>query len=193
MKLREWVNYVAKADMPYNGIFMASITDDVLDQEAWPLWVIHVVGGIIKYIIKITPGVYGIPDMVGWSRDQLIEWIQEDSTGSHPCVDNVLMYLGPEDKEEPYWFTVATYASKDVMIALDMLASYKVRFEAVGNGDNVEYILVNEETREGDLVLAEMCFSGNGWRQEKVCPVCKDKGESICGHYHFTRYVTPEF
>lgn len=195
MKIREWLSFVSKADMPETGIFMASITDDVLDQDAWPLWIIHMTDGVIRYITKITPGVYGIPDMVDWTKDQLVEWIQEDNTGSHPCVENVLMLLGPEPKfvDVPYWFCVNITNEIQRKIALDMLSCYKVKVEVYGDGDEAQYLTISAGDRAEDIHLAEMCFSGNGWWQAKVCPICMDKGETICGHMYFTHYHEPAF
>lgn len=66
------------------------------------------------------------------------------------------------------------------------LSYYKVRFYALYIND-LEMIVVDKETRKGDLRLAEMAFQmDSGYTQEGlVCPVCEEKGDNLCGHLTF--------
>lgn len=67
------------------------------------------------------------------------------------------------------------------------LSYYKVNFYALYIND-IEMLVVDIETREGDLRLAEMAFQmDRRYRQEDgpVCSVCKKKGKTFCGHLTF--------
>ena len=75
---------------------------------------------------------------------------------------------------------------------IDLLSYYRVGFHTlyVRKTETViqELLIVDEETREGDLRLAEMAFQMNhDFRQEDgfVCSLCKEKGKESCGHLTF--------
>ncbi len=196
LKPNEWTFWIEESDLSDDGVFALSISDDVLDPDCWPVWCIVMQGGVVVQLHDMFRAeVHDRPDMMDWTKKQIADWVHEEngSAITHPQVSHSICWMTAPEKKN-YWFTVAIgndhYA---LLYALAILSSYKVQMEIVGDGDNAEYILVNGETRDGDLVLAEMCFSGNTWHQEKVCPVCEDAGETICGHMHFNKYHEPAF
>jgi hypothetical protein len=67
------------------------------------------------------------------------------------------------------------------------LSYYKVRFYALYVND-IEIIVVDIETHEGGLRLAETAFQMDSrYKQEgdPTCPICKGKEKAFCGHLTF--------
>jgi len=71
-------------ELPIKGCLGVRITDNVLDDDDWG--VDHIIlrdGKVVKQCTS-TEGVYRIPNMVGWEREQIVEWSKHDDTGRHP-------------------------------------------------------------------------------------------------------------
>lgn len=83
-------------------------------------------------------------------------------------------------------FYFVTKKPRPLKQALIILAFYCVRMELfVDEKEGVLTIKVDEETREGDLRLAEMAFQGIYRQKGKVCLECSEHGEEVCGHLTF--------
>jgi hypothetical protein len=95
MDLHKWTSFVYINELPTNGVFACTITDDVLDPDAWPVWILTMKDGIITHQTRVIDGVYGHENMVGWDKRQLAEWVQyEPSIARHPQEFHSIMYLG---------------------------------------------------------------------------------------------------
>lgn len=84
-------------------------------------------------------------------------------------------------------FVVKPKTRERLMQALFILSYYKVSFQAISDGmskDSV-FLIVDTELREHDLRMCEMGFQMEFNQVGRVCPVCKDEGEDICGHLTF--------
>ena len=86
-------------------------------------------------------------------------------------------------------FTILTTDLEDTLYALFLLSYYQVKFSTQSDAEDPfsTMIIVDEETREGDLRNAEMCFQMNFRQVGHICPVCKEENpeESFCGHLTF--------
>lgn len=202
IKVNEWVNYVRFDEVPDDGIFICQPTDSVLDPDCWPIWSITMLDGKImkqNNLYTAPHGGYQSTKMEGWTKVQLVEWLQYEEHTSGAEQSNNMMWLGytPEKpKPEPYWFCAAIDTPVERELVLLIMSYYKVRGYALGNGDMAQIMVIDEETREGDLQLAEMAFNATGtvvWRQAKVCPLCESEGETICGHMYFYKAVKSAF
>jgi len=192
----KWVNYIKINEIPDNGIFICQPTDAVLDADSWPMWAIIMREGKVinqENLYTAPGGGYKITNMEGWTKLQFGKWLQYEEFNDPQQQANNTMWLGEEPKSD-YWFTIAIGDDHyELLHTLAILSCYKVQMEIIGDGDNAEFILVNGETRDGDLILAEMCFTCDTWNQAMVCPVCKDAGETTCGHMHFDKHLKPAF
>lgn len=85
METNKWQSFVLINELPDNGVFLCTITDDVLDAEDWPIWAVVLKDGHIVNHIDIIGGVYRAEQMLTWTRRQLAEWVQyEPSIARHP-------------------------------------------------------------------------------------------------------------
>ncbi|KKL47509.1 hypothetical protein LCGC14_2334780, partial [marine sediment metagenome] len=57
------------------------ISDNQLDEEDWAVDGLTISNGVVIKQLHLTKGVYTLPDMVGWTTDELIWWTQYDATG----------------------------------------------------------------------------------------------------------------
>jgi len=71
-------------ELPIKGQLKVSVTDNVLEDGDWGTDCLMVRDGKVVKQITLTKGCYTIPNMVGWTREQLVEWSQYDATGRHP-------------------------------------------------------------------------------------------------------------
>jgi len=135
-----------------------------------------------------------------WNGD--IKYLTYGEYGGHNVFDDTPDWVYEAEKtkivedKEPYWFCVKVDDPDTMYRAMTILGFYKVQMEVIVDGENPEFLIVNGETREGDLVLAEMAFSAPGdvvWDQAKVCPICENNGEEICGHMYFNKCRTAAF
>ena len=95
MKMHEWTSFILINEIPTAGVFACTITDDVLDPEDWPVWILTMKDGIITHQTKISVGVYAVENMIGWNKRQLAEWVQyEPTVATHPQEFHSIMYLG---------------------------------------------------------------------------------------------------
>ncbi len=60
------------------------ISDNELDEENWGVDGLTIKGGVVVKQLFLLKGVHTLPNMVGWTTDQLIEWTQYNGTGTHP-------------------------------------------------------------------------------------------------------------
>lgn len=85
MELNKWESFVLINELPDNGVFLCTITDDVLDPEDWPIWAVVLKGGHVINHIDISGGVYRIEQMLTWTKRQLAEWVSyEPEVARHP-------------------------------------------------------------------------------------------------------------
>lgn len=93
MELHVWQSYVLINELPNNGVFACTITDSVLDMDAWPIWSITMRDGVVIGQIGLYNGLYGIENMVEWDKKQLAEWVQFQSIQPEQQ-ENCIMLLG---------------------------------------------------------------------------------------------------
>jgi hypothetical protein len=72
------------SDLKSNGLVCMRISDDVLDEENWGIDGLTIEDGVVVRQLHLSKGAYTMPDVVGWTTKQLMEWTQYDATGSHP-------------------------------------------------------------------------------------------------------------
>lgn len=83
-----WKEFIEK--FVDNGVYAVTICDDVLDEDCWPVWSIHIKTGVV---VKTTPlyhgqGVYDMPNMMGMDTIELLQLMRsfnEASEGKSPC------------------------------------------------------------------------------------------------------------
>ena len=94
MNKNEWQFYIKFDEMPDNGTFICQPTDNVLDEDAWPIWAIIMVDGVVVHQenLYVAPhGGYAITDMKGWTKLQVVEWVQyEPYNNPQECSNNIL-------------------------------------------------------------------------------------------------------
>jgi len=96
LRPNEWTFYVRVEEMPDNGFFAITINDDVLDPDCWPIANLIVATGIVvKQIPLYNSAVYDIPNMEGWTTQQVAEWTQIEPGNSHPQVGHNLIHITP--------------------------------------------------------------------------------------------------
>jgi hypothetical protein len=94
MKLNNWEFYVRHAEDIRDGTYVITINDDVLDPDCWPVHSICVVGGYVRNQIALySSQVYDVPDMMGWTTQQIAEWTQIEPGNSHPQVGHEIMRI----------------------------------------------------------------------------------------------------
>jgi hypothetical protein len=71
-------------DLPATCVFDVRISDNVLEESDWGIDQVYIQDGVVMFQDTIFKGVYTIPNMIGWTSKQLMEWSRHDSTGSHP-------------------------------------------------------------------------------------------------------------
>lgn len=71
-------------DLPLKGCLSVGVRDNVLDEKDYPIDCLIIRDGMVTKQESIHKGVYGIPNMMGWTREQIVEWSQFDNTGHHP-------------------------------------------------------------------------------------------------------------
>lgn len=71
-------------ELPTTGMVDVRISDNVLEEEDWGIDQLYIDAGVVKSQDHIDVGVYEIPDMIGWTTEQLIEWSAYQDVGSHP-------------------------------------------------------------------------------------------------------------
>jgi hypothetical protein len=95
-------------------------------------------------------------------------------------------------------FLVKPRTEESIAQAVFMLSFYHVKFHTQSNGEDIKslIIIVDDETQEGALLLAEMAFQMNFHQaNERLCEVCKGKIEKTgvgfgnCGHLTFSRLI----
>ncbi len=64
----------------------ARVSDNVLEKADWPVVQLAVLDGVVVAVETLHEGVHSIDSMprVGWTTDMMVDWINHDSTGSHP-------------------------------------------------------------------------------------------------------------
>ena len=70
--------------IPDKGQVLVKISDNVLESKEWGQDALVLRYGVVTRQMTLTKGTYSIPNMVGWTREQLTEWLEYDGTGNHP-------------------------------------------------------------------------------------------------------------
>ncbi len=65
-------------------VLTVRISDNVLEPEDWPIDGLTLVDGVVVGQLHLIKGAYRLPNMEGWTTQQLMEWTQYDPVGSHP-------------------------------------------------------------------------------------------------------------
>jgi hypothetical protein len=93
MEQGKW-DFFVKFDELVDGVYMITITDDVLDADCWPIHYITIKTGIVlKQGCVFNSTVYDMPDMVGWDTTQVAEWTQAEPGNNHPQIGHNIMQL----------------------------------------------------------------------------------------------------
>ena len=61
-------------ELPTTGMVDVRISDNVLEEKDWGIDQLYIDAGVVKSQDHIDVGVYEIPDMIGWTTEQLVEW-----------------------------------------------------------------------------------------------------------------------
>ena len=79
----KWKTFVNKLEN--NITVLARLSDNVLDEEDWPVHRLTFEGRICTSQIEEHKGVYNLStSFIGKSINTLMEWTQHDDTGNHP-------------------------------------------------------------------------------------------------------------
>jgi hypothetical protein len=65
-------------------IIYVRIADSVLEDADWGVAQLTLEAGVVTGYRVVKRGVYELPDMMGWTAEQLTEWSAHDPTGHHP-------------------------------------------------------------------------------------------------------------
>jgi len=60
------------------------ITDNVMEPEDWGVDGLIIYNEMVVKQLKLTKGIYSMPNMRGWTTAQVVEWTHHDMTGRHP-------------------------------------------------------------------------------------------------------------
>jgi hypothetical protein len=96
MKRNVWTNFVRYVDVGHkiDGCFLIRISDDVLDEENWTIDGIVVEKGKVERQTNVFPGCYTLPNMIGWSMGEVVEWTcNQGSMSTHPHNTNDIMKI----------------------------------------------------------------------------------------------------
>ncbi len=77
-------SHVPFAKIPYDGIILARVSDNVLEDTDWGVYKLLLKDGVVVEQSTINKGVYVIDPFVGMATTQLALWSSYDSTGRHP-------------------------------------------------------------------------------------------------------------
>lgn len=98
MTKNQWNSYLRFDEVPDSGTFICQPTDAVLDPEFWPIWAVIMVDGVIIHqenLYAPINSVYRSTDMHGWTKVQLVAWIQAYDLVNTPEEEtNNIMWLG---------------------------------------------------------------------------------------------------
>lgn len=95
-------------------------------------------------------------------------------------------------------FIIKPKTKSDMAEALLILSYYRVKIKVTSDGETQKsmYLIVDEETLEGQLQMAEMAFQFNFHQaNERLCEECrievskKGVGLSTCGHLTFSSSI----
>lgn len=64
-----------------DGIVQVRIADNMMDEKDWGIDELVIKDGEVISQRHLTKGLYTMPDMVGWTVEELIQWTHYDSTG----------------------------------------------------------------------------------------------------------------
>jgi hypothetical protein len=77
------MDYTSFIDVITDGSYKVRISDNVLDPEDWGSNTILIHNGVVAVsVTNMDEGVYQIPDMYGWTVDEIKKWLSYDATGS---------------------------------------------------------------------------------------------------------------
>ncbi len=71
-------------ELPATCMIDVRITDNVMDAEDWGIDQLYLEDSVVRFQDHVDLGIYTIPDMEGWTSEQLMEWSRHDDTGRHP-------------------------------------------------------------------------------------------------------------
>ncbi len=88
LEIGKWSICVRNDEMPKDGAFVVNITDDVLDEENWPLSAIVIQNGKVVHQYHLYHSTkrhaHAMPNMVGWTHIRVAEWTQYENVNLHP-------------------------------------------------------------------------------------------------------------
>ncbi len=77
-------SHVPFAKIPYDGIILAKVSDNVLEDTDWGVYELLLKDGVVVEQSVINKGVYVAEEFVGMGTPQLSLWSHYDPTGHHP-------------------------------------------------------------------------------------------------------------
>lgn len=60
------------------------LSDNVLDEEDWPTFLIYIEDDRVRYQLQVKAGIYSTPYMFGWTTGKVAGWLRHDNSGEHP-------------------------------------------------------------------------------------------------------------
>ena len=81
---RKWKCFVTQEELVGAKVIAIRTSDNVLEEEDWPVHILkfHENGVCAEQIVE-NKGVYKMDDFAGKNRNDLVEWSNCNSTGSH--------------------------------------------------------------------------------------------------------------
>ena len=64
--------------------YLLRVSDNVLDEEDWPIFIVYIDDGKVRYQRQETTGAHPAPYMFGWPVEKIAEWLRHDDTGEYP-------------------------------------------------------------------------------------------------------------
>jgi hypothetical protein len=67
-----------------NCTVQVRISDNVLEEDDWSINELVIQDGVVVSQKNIYNSVHALPDMLGWTTNEVEEWTHYDPTGAHP-------------------------------------------------------------------------------------------------------------
>lgn len=76
-------------------------------------------------------------------------------------------------------------SSEELKVWVELMSTYLVDMRLVVRNDQVFFRIVGHWYKPEDFRLAEMACQMNYHQLKGPCPICKESGETHCGHLTF--------
>ena len=83
--------------LEHNVLVLVRISDNVLEEKDWGIDMLSIQFGIVVSQESLFKGVYEIPNMIGWTTNEVCEWTSYNEPEDHPQNFHELshMEMGP--------------------------------------------------------------------------------------------------